>query len=127
MPERGTFWVGSDPKIRVEVRYSPWRHNVFVSVNGVPLHESLTWKSPGGEWSVPLDSAPQHPLVIGVRCFNEKAHFPHAHVLDASWGESHLRLAPDWIEPLAVPNRADPPFVGPGEKFPLEIVLEQRR
>lgn len=101
MPERGRFKVGSDADVEVEVRYSPWRHHVFVSVNGVPFHDPLTWKSPGAQWSVPIPSAPQHPLVIDVRCFNEKLHFPHAHVLEASWGDSRLRLAPDWIEASA--------------------------
>lgn len=101
MTERGRLRVGSDSKVEVEVRYSPWRHAIFVTFDGVPIRELLTWKSPGGQWSVPVPSAPEHALVIDVRCLNEKIHYPHAHVLEASWGDEHLRLAADWLERAA--------------------------
>lgn len=110
MANRGRLNLATRPPHTIEVGCSIWRHHAYVTLDGRRVRDDLEWDPPGRDWTMDLPGLPENRLQVQVRCFFDKVHYPHSHIVVAKWGDARLVIPPAGMDPEPMMRSATPPF-----------------
>lgn len=110
MANRGRLKLPTRPPHVLEVGCSQWQHTAYVVLDGRRAQDRLTWEKPGRDWVLDLPGLPEHRLEVQIRCFFDRVHYPHSHVVVARWGEARMAFSSGGSDAESLIRAAQPPF-----------------